>query len=297
MSDIFVSYASEDRERVKSLVEALLTEGWSIWWDRELVAGPRFDEEIEKALNDAQCVVVVWSEHSVTSRWCRDEASEGLERQVLVPVRIDNVRPPIGFRSAQTASLLDWPDSRGELNSLLFGIRRYLGVPTGDVGARARALDQWVAVLPFARDTDSEEAFFSEGLAEDLIDRLAATELKVIARTSSFQLNDDSGSFQEIGRRLGVSHLVTGCVRRAGEYVRVNIRLMPAMVPMSGPIITTADSSTSSSCRTISPPRSLPHCAGCLIAIELRRRNQRTMPTGGVWHNEGLMTSTRLKTS
>ena len=53
MTDIFVSYASEDLERVKPLVAALEEKGWSVWWDRELVAGPSYDEKIEEALDSA----------------------------------------------------------------------------------------------------------------------------------------------------------------------------------------------------------------------------------------------------
>jgi hypothetical protein len=109
MTDIFVSYASEDRDRIKPLVEALQREGWSVWWDRDLVTGPSFDDKIEEALEAARCVVVAWSQHSVKSRWCRTEANEGLERQVLVPMKIDEVRPPLAFRSSQTASLIGWP--------------------------------------------------------------------------------------------------------------------------------------------------------------------------------------------
>ena len=103
MTDIFVSYASEDLERVKPLVAALSERGWTVWWDRELVAGPSFDEEIEKAIESASCVVVVWSEHSIGSRWVRTEANEGLDRDILVPLCIDDVRPPLAFRIAQTA--------------------------------------------------------------------------------------------------------------------------------------------------------------------------------------------------
>ena len=39
MADIFVSYASEDRDRILLLVEALESQGWSVWWDRELITG------------------------------------------------------------------------------------------------------------------------------------------------------------------------------------------------------------------------------------------------------------------
>jgi TolB-like protein len=122
MADIFVSYASEDRDRIRPLVEEFQRHGWSVWWDRALHAGPRFDDEIEKALDAARCVVVVWSVHSVRSDWVRNEASEGLSRGILVPAVIDAVGLPLAFRHNQTAQLLHWPASTGDLDVLLTGV-------------------------------------------------------------------------------------------------------------------------------------------------------------------------------
>ena len=55
-----------------------------MWWDRQIGAGSAFDREIEKAIDDAKCIVVMWSSSSVESEWVRNEASEGLERGNLV---------------------------------------------------------------------------------------------------------------------------------------------------------------------------------------------------------------------
>ena len=91
MVDVFVSYASEDRERVKPFVAALQSHGRSVWWDRQIDAGTAFDREIEKAIDEAACIVVVWSRQSVESEWVRTEANEGLERNCLVPISIEDV--------------------------------------------------------------------------------------------------------------------------------------------------------------------------------------------------------------
>ncbi|MDH3642834.1 MAG: TIR domain-containing protein, partial [Gammaproteobacteria bacterium] len=129
MADIFVSYASEDRKRVEPLVELLKQQGWSVWWDRDLIAGPSFDREIEKALHEARCVVVVWSRHSIDSTWCRAEATDAQEREILVPVLVDDVRPPLAFRAAQSASMTGWPRSQDNVDRVFDGISACLGTP------------------------------------------------------------------------------------------------------------------------------------------------------------------------
>ncbi len=105
MVDVFVSYATPDRERVRPIVEMLEESGWSVWWDRQIGAGSAFDREIEKAIDEAACIVVVWSAASVESEWVRNEAGEGLERGVLVPISLEQVRPPLAFRRIQILSL------------------------------------------------------------------------------------------------------------------------------------------------------------------------------------------------
>ena len=50
MAEIFISYASENRERARALAQTLGARGWSVWWDREIPLGKSFDEVIEKAL-------------------------------------------------------------------------------------------------------------------------------------------------------------------------------------------------------------------------------------------------------
>lgn len=76
--DVFISYAREDKARVKQLVHALTaSRGWSIWWDAALRPGAQFPREIEATLASARCVLVVWSRHSIASDWVVAEASEG----------------------------------------------------------------------------------------------------------------------------------------------------------------------------------------------------------------------------
>jgi Ca-activated chloride channel family protein len=108
MSDVFMSYKSEDRDRAREVAEALEGRGLSVWWDRSIQPGLDFDEEIEKALTSAKCVVVLWSQESVNSSWVKTEARDGKERKILIPAFIEDVDLPLEFKAIQTANLVDW---------------------------------------------------------------------------------------------------------------------------------------------------------------------------------------------
>jgi len=108
MADLFISYARGDRARAKLLAEALAREGWSVWWDRNIPPGKSFDKVIEEALDSAKCVIVLWSNESVSSDWVKAEAAEGARHGILVPVLLERVKPPLEFRRLQAADLSDW---------------------------------------------------------------------------------------------------------------------------------------------------------------------------------------------
>lgn len=125
MADIFVSYAREDVARARLLAETLSAEGgWSIFWDRRIPHGQDFVEYIQSQLDNARCIVVLWSKLSVASQFVRDEAAEGQNGR-LVPVLIEPVRPPLGFRQLQRADLTDWTGqpAHDEFDRLVESIR------------------------------------------------------------------------------------------------------------------------------------------------------------------------------
>ena len=108
MADVFISYASEDRERAARLADALQAHGWSVWWDRKIIIGEAFDAASERELTNARCIAVLWSKNSIASDWVKNEAAVAAERGVLVPVEIDDVQLPLEFRQQQTAQLFEW---------------------------------------------------------------------------------------------------------------------------------------------------------------------------------------------
>lgn len=108
MADLFVSYAREDQDRVGALVALLEGEGWSVFWDRNIPPGETWRSYLGAALEQARGVVVAWSEHSIRSEWVIEEAEEANERGILIPVLLDAVKPPRGFRAIQAADLTGW---------------------------------------------------------------------------------------------------------------------------------------------------------------------------------------------
>ena len=132
MSDIFISYASEDKGRVQALARALERKGWSVWWDRRIPIGRSFDEVIEEALDATKAVVVVWTNASVKSQWVKNEAREGLRRRALFLVMIlEEVKIPLEFRDLQTAYLMDWQPDQEHLgfDQFIHDLAHMIGVP------------------------------------------------------------------------------------------------------------------------------------------------------------------------
>lgn len=130
MADIFISYASEDRPRVKPLADALGRQGWSVWWDRTIPAGRTFSEVIDEELRAARSVVVVWTRTSVDKKWVLEEAEDGRERHILIPVLMDKVKPPRGFRRIHAADLIEWDgqESSPDIQKLITDLRAILGL-------------------------------------------------------------------------------------------------------------------------------------------------------------------------
>jgi TolB-like protein len=114
------------------------------------------------------------------------------------------------------------------------GPRSWLGEPLkapGPEGADYLPKQQpGIAVLPFLNmSNDPENAYFSDGISEELLNTLShSNRFPVIARTSSFRFKDQNRDITEIGRMLGVTHILEGSVRRSGGEVRVTAQLIDA---------------------------------------------------------------------
>jgi hypothetical protein len=137
VANVFVSYARRDRDRVLALVSALEHEGLSVWWDPNLVPGKRFRDIIARELDAADSVVVVWTAASIQSDYVQDEAEDARERGVLVPVTLEPVKPPAGFRQVQAADLSQWTGNgqHPEFRVLLSAVHTLVEAARADAAA------------------------------------------------------------------------------------------------------------------------------------------------------------------
>jgi adenylate cyclase len=232
MADLFVSYARSDKPRVAPLVAALEAQGWSVWWDPEIAPGQEFDRLIADELQKARAVVAVWTPASVASRWVRGEARVGADRGVLAPVRFEGVDLPIDLRAIHTTDLDGWSDDAKDpaFREVVRAIRALLGegVTSEKGGRSAPNAKLSICVLPFANISgDPEQEYFSDGVSEDIITDLSkVSALSVVARNTAFTFKNKSLAIPEIARRLGVSHVLEGSVRKAGNRVRITAQLI-----------------------------------------------------------------------
>jgi adenylate cyclase len=149
---------------------------------------------------------------AVVMAWVFDVTSEG----VKVDARPSGSRALFAVAALLIALALFW---------------YFYGQPSfrkGDVTTPTIAGHNSIAVLPFVNmSSKSDEDYFSDGMTEELLNVLAKIpKLNVVARTSVFEFKGKGGDVREIGRKLGVSNIVEGSVRRDREQVRVTAQLV-----------------------------------------------------------------------
>lgn len=144
MADIFISYSSKERYLAAALAAELSQNGYSVWWDHEIVGGADFRREIHRELSAARAVVVIWSEASIESRWVLEEADEALHTSKLIPLRtagLDVRQVPLGFRTIQTLA-------HGDSEGLSRALGRMLGAAQAD--ASVAVIDTKISKLQCA---------------------------------------------------------------------------------------------------------------------------------------------------
>ena len=231
MSDIFISYARPDEDAAKRVGGALRGDGYRVWWDDDLPAHRAYADVIEERLKSAQAVVVLWSAEAAKSQWVRAEADAARSTGTLVQATLDGTIPPLPFNQIQCADLKDWnggSDTPG-WRKLAASVQALAGRPdTTAKEGRQSARDLSVCVLPFQNMSgDAEQEYFSDGISEDITTDLSKiSALEVIARNTAFTFKGQSVNVCEVAKKLGVTHVLEGSVRKAGGRVRITAQLI-----------------------------------------------------------------------
>jgi serine/threonine-protein kinase len=259
---VFLSYASQDAEAAQYLCDALRAAGLEVWFDRsELRGGDAWDRQIRERIRDCRLFVAIISAHTEArdEGYFRREWKLAIDRThdmaehkaFLVPVAIDDTSEqgaaiPEKFRQIQWTRLpggstppafierirqmLTSSESRA-----LPSTRPASGPPStpsvlpGAVAASV-APENSIAVLPFTNLGDeADNEYFSDGLAEEILNALGQVEtLKVAARSSAFSFRGKTTDIAAIAGKLQVANVLEGSVRRAGQRIRVTTQLVDA---------------------------------------------------------------------
>jgi hypothetical protein len=121
VTDIFFSYKSDDRERVRPIRDAFAALGFEVFWDQQVPAAVDWDTWIRRHLTQSKCAVVFWSAASVSSDNVRHEATVAKQQNKLIPVLLEPLTVeqfPIGLYAQQAVNLADW---KGDFESAEWG--------------------------------------------------------------------------------------------------------------------------------------------------------------------------------
>jgi TolB-like protein len=259
---VFISYARSDKRRVAKLVNALRKAGFQPWWDDDIQPGASWEQTIEKALAEAQAVIVCWSPPSVASENVRSEARVARSRGRLVQIFLEPCDPPLFFGERQGIDLSDWNGSAAHpgakrlkqaLEDILSKrapvsdptpVRKRSGWKlTPVVAASALALFaivtaggwRWekaahargparVAVQPVeALGGGTSTPSFAEGLTDQILSSLSDGHIPTISRTDSQSLKN--GDVEAKLNSLGADYTLGGTVEQRGDTLHARLHL------------------------------------------------------------------------
>jgi TolB-like protein/cytochrome c-type biogenesis protein CcmH/NrfG len=259
LADVFISYARADQAAAARLAKGLQVAGFDVWWDADLPAHRAYSEVIERNLEQAKAVVVLWSKAAAASQWVRAEADFARNAGKLVQAAVDGTMPPMPFNQIQCADLKGWRGSakhggwsklQGSVAALVSGeaapgrasarlpwrdrlqANRWLLAAAFAVVLAAFALVLYVerprsdakpvvAVLPFD-SLNPQDASLAAGMWEDTRQAIGRNpQLLVLGPNTSEELaKKDSGA-----TRKAADYLLNASIRTVGDRIRVSTDL------------------------------------------------------------------------
>ncbi len=233
MADVFISYSRTDETTAAKVAETFGAAGHKVWRDDQLPAHRGYAEVIEERLKGAKAVVVLWSAEAAKSQWVRAEADAARNAGTLIQATLDGSIPPLPFNQIQCADLSGWsgetesPGWRKLIDSVsVLAPIIHMDATRRKAGTTRRDLS--ICVLPFENMSgDAEQEYFSDGICEDITTDLSkVSALGVVARNTAFTFKGRSVNVCDVARQLGVSHILEGSVRKAGQRVRITAQLI-----------------------------------------------------------------------
>src|SRR3982751_1828086 len=260
MADVFISYARDDQGIAARVAKGLQAAGFDVWWDADLPAHRDYSEIIERNLEQAKAVVVIWSKAAARSQWVRAEADFARNAGKLVQAGIDGSTPPMPFNQIQCADLKGWRGAashagwaklQSSVQALVSGeggaATTSTGLPWWDrikasrwvvTGALALVIALFgltlfllrpgeekkpvLAVLPF-RSISAQDESLVAGMWEDTRTAIGRNPQLVVLGPNTAQQLADKG---EGAARKAADYLVEASVRTAGDKIRVSANLV-----------------------------------------------------------------------
>ena len=258
---VFVCYAHDDAEFVYPELTRLRASGVNVWYDEGISPGELFTDEVADRIGGCTTFLYFVSPRSVTSRFCLNEVNYAASHDKrVVALHLEPTELPSGLeltiglaQAVMRHEISDADFHRKLLDAVTVapdGAPRFVVPPVKRSAAWryvtplllvVAAATWWairpdepsgggasVAVLPFANVSgDPDDLYISDGLADELRDRLARTSgLRVAARRSSIAFRDQVEDVTEIAEQLGVQMLFEGQLRRDGNDLRVSVQLI-----------------------------------------------------------------------
>jgi len=260
VADVFISYARADEGMARRVAKALEAGGLDVWWDADLPAHRAYSEIIERNLEQARAVVVLWSSTAARSQWVRAEADFARNAGKLAQAQLDGTMPPMPFNQIQCADLKGWrgggshagwaklkasvhalasgeepPASAGQSRGLWTRILQYrwwaaaalamlvlAGVWLFALGVPGEERKPVLAVLPF-RSLDAQDASLVAGIWEDTRTAIGRNPQLIVLGPNTAQQLADKG---EGAARNAADYLLQASVRTAGDRIRVSTNLV-----------------------------------------------------------------------
>jgi TolB-like protein/Tfp pilus assembly protein PilF len=162
---------------------------------------------------------------AVVFAWFFEITSEGVKR-----TEVADAMPPASIRRKRYAWIYIVVIG-AVISAALFFIGRYTAQNKTAAAAPNDIPSKSIAVLPFDNlSGDPQNAYFSEGVQDEILTRLAKiAELKVISRTSTQRFKSVPNDLRQIAQQLGVANILEGSVQKANDQVRVNVQLINAL--------------------------------------------------------------------